>query len=96
MVKGLYCTMDQKLYYFNTKTGVYSSETTKKYRKACVYGKSAAQIRKLLGKPKKIIKAEGCYGPNGLDYIIRYQRYELTVFHNNKTGKEVYLGIIPL
>lgn len=96
MVKGLYCTMERKLHYFSTKTGVYSSSASKKYREAAIYEKDAAAIKKLLGKPKKITKMESCYSSGGMDYILNYKKYELTIFHNDKTGKETVLGIMPL
>ena len=96
MVKGLNCTIEGKNYYFSTKTGVYSSTTTKKYRTAAAYQKDAKTIKKLLGTPKKTEKTDSCYKPNGVDMTLYYKKYALMIFHDNKTGKEEVFGMMPL
>lgn len=98
MVKGLYVSDAGKFYYFNTKTGVYSSATSKKYRTASGYMKNAAALRKLLGKPVKTRTSDSCFTPNGKtgkDVILTYKRYTVSLFKDNKTGKEYCLSVIP-
>ena len=70
MIKGVaasYLNSGEKLYAFNSKTGVYDVPKTKKIRKAYGYEKKAAPLKKLTGKSRKRSKkVTGCYG-NGKD-----------------------------
>lgn len=88
MLKGTY-VVDGEFYAFNTKTGVYDPVRTNKLRKAAGYEKPSAELRKLMGKPKKTVVVDGCYG-DGKDYILYYSTY-FVILSKNK-GKEVVLG----
>lgn len=95
MIKGVaasYLDSGEKLYAFNSKTGVYDVPKTKKIRKAYGYEKKAAPLKKLLGKPKKIKKGTGCYG-NGKEYLLYYDNFVLSTGETAK-GVEVIFGVM--
>ena len=95
MIKGVaasYLNSGEKLYAFNSKTGVYDVPKTKKIRKAYGYEKKAAPLRQLLGKPIKIKKGTGCYG-NGKEYLLYYNNFILSTGETAK-GVEVIFGVM--
>ena len=61
------------LYFFNSK-GVYDKKKTVMYRNAAKINSNAAQIKKLLGKYKKVsVTGESCFGNgNGSDFLNDY------------------------
>lgn len=98
MVKGLrggrtslYAMQD--LYFFNSK-GVYDKKKTAVYRNAAKPYKNAAQIKKLLGKYKKVTTLNGtCFGGGeGADIIYTYDNIELSVFRPD--GKDASAEIV--
>ena len=95
MIKGVaasYLNSGEKLYAFNSKTGVYDVPKTKKIRKAYGYEKKAAPLKQLLGQPKKIKKGTGCYG-NGKEYLLYYDNFVLSTGETAK-GVEVIFGVM--
>lgn len=94
MQKGLRVVQNStggtKFCYFNSK-GVYDAKVTTKYRSAAKYKKNAATLRKLLGKPKKTVTTDSCYGP-GKDLLLYYTHYTISLYRNTQ-GKEIVLGI---
>lgn len=94
MVKGLYLTIDGKIYYFDTKTGAYDANKTKRYRDASKEKNTSTRIKNLLGKPQKIKKVNSCYDQNGMGYIHTYSHYTLEVFRYDN-GREIVTGLWP-
>lgn len=86
-----------KLFYFNTKTGAYDASKTAKYRKAATTStfkksNSAATIKKLLGKAKKVSvnKGTSCFlDGNGKDVQYTYEHIILNVFRPNGSSREL-------
>lgn len=101
MVKSGYYNNPQKFdkngdsytYYFNAKGRLVSSKS-KAIRKAAAYGKDAAAVRKILGKPIKEIKQNSCFGEPGDDYMLRYANIDVSV-HRYPDGREMMFGIFP-
>ena len=94
MIKGVaasYLDSGEKLYAFNSKTGVYDVAKTKKIRKAYGYEKKAAPLKKLLGKPKKIQKTPICWG-NTKGYVLYYDNFILETGETIE-GVEVIFGV---
>ena len=94
MIKGVaasYLDSGEKLYAFNSKTGVYDVAMTKKIRKAYGYEKKAAPLKKLLGKPKKIKKTPICWG-NTKGYVLYYDNFMLETGETIE-GVEVIFGV---
>ena len=62
-VTGLWST-ENKLVYFNKKTGVYNAKASGKYQKAVKRGQQSAKmitnLKKVFGKPKKIKTSASC------------------------------------
>ena len=81
------------LYFFNSK-GVYDKKKTVMYRNAAKINSNAAQIKKLLGKYKKVsVTGESCFGNgNGSDVVYVYDNIELSVFR--PTGKDANAEIV--
>lgn len=85
------------LYYFNKKTGAYDQKTTTKYRNAAKPAttknkRSAAAIKKLLGKPlkKEVSKEASCFlDGNGTDITYVYKYVILNVFRPAGTKTEL-------
>lgn len=96
MVKGVrYSAYGQSragFYVFDTKTGVYDSSRSVSLRKAFVREKSSASLRKLLGKPLKTKKTDGCYG-DGQEYMLEYATLWVNTYKDKK-GKEIVLDVI--
>ena len=81
------------LYFFNSK-GVYDKKKTAMYRNAAKINSNAAQIKKLLGKYKKVsVIGESCFGNGkGSDVVYVYDNIELSVFR--PTGKDASAEIV--
>lgn len=92
MLKGNW-VRGSKFYVFNSKTGIYDAAKSKRLRSASAYGKDAAQLRSLLGKPNKTVTADSCYG-DGKDLLLYYQNFIVTLFKSSATGKEIVLGVM--
>lgn len=97
MVKGIW-VKGVKIYSFDTKNGVYSSSKSKKLNHAAEYLKDAAEIRRLLGTPKKTEQVEGCFlAPSeGSEYLLYYDNFALDIVRYKATGKEVVVGPMAL
>lgn len=94
MIKGTYCSVYGKLYYFSTKTGRYDKNTTKKYRAAVGYRKNAATARKYFGRPGKTAKSSTCFAEVGYDLTLTYSHFKLLLYKNGRT--EIVLGVDPV
>lgn len=96
MVKGVYYSAYGQsragFYAFNTKTGVYDARTSSRIRKAFVREKSSAALRKVLGRPLRTRKTDGCYG-DGQEYLLEYTRFWVNTYKDKK-GKEIVLDVI--
>ena len=81
------------LYFFNSK-GVYDKKKTAMYRNAAKINSNATQIKKLLGKYKKVsVIGESCFGNGkGSDVVYVYDNIELSVFR--PTGKDASAEIV--
>lgn len=81
------------LYFFNSK-GVYDKKKTAVYRNASKPNTNAAQIKKLLGKYKKVtVNTNSCFGDGeGSDVIYTYDNVELSVFRPD--GKDASAEIV--
>ena len=86
----------QQLFYFNPKTGIYDAAKTAKFRKAATQStakkpNSAATIKKLLGKAKKVkVSKNSCFlDGNGKDVQYIYDHLVLSVFRPNGSKKEL-------
>ena len=79
--------------FFNSK-GVYDKKKTVMYRNAAKIDSNATQIKKLLGKYKKVsVTGESCFGNgNGSDVVYVYDNIELSVFR--PTGKDANAEIV--
>ncbi|MDO4277096.1 MAG: hypothetical protein Q4D16_25835 [Eubacteriales bacterium] len=91
MLKGIYVVND-RFCVFNSKTGVLDSAKSNQLRKASTYERDAAQLRKLLGKPRKTQVLDSCYG-DGKDLMLYYPNFMVSLFKNTK-GKEIVLGVL--
>ncbi|MDC7286758.1 hypothetical protein NXH76_02990 [Blautia schinkii] len=85
---------DSYTYYFD-KNGRCNSAKSKAIRKAGAYQADAAAIRKILGKPKKEIKLNSCYGEPGDDYRLNYANIYVTI-HRYPDKREMVFGIFPM
>lgn len=85
---------DSMTYYID-KNGRYNAAKSKAIRKAGAYGADAAGVRKILGKPKKEIKLNSCFGEPGDDYQLNYANIYVTI-HRYPDGREMVFGIFPM
>ena len=103
MLKGIYAVADienptkTSFAVYDTQSGVYDYNLSKKLRNASVSEKDSKTLRNLL-KAEKIIKTKegySCYPkmPDGTDLIVTYDHYVVN-YCKDKTGtKEVVLGV---
>lgn len=90
MLRGIY-VVNGKFYVFDSKTGVINQTKSARLRSASAYEKDAAQLRSLLGRPKKTKVMDSCYG-DGKDLILNYSTFYVNLFRNQQ-GKEIVLGV---
>lgn len=94
-LKGTY-VIKGKLYVFAVKDGKMNGTVSVKLRKACVYERSTATLKKLLRnigqKPIKTEKYPGCYG-DGEDILYYYKNFILSA-HRNPDGSEIFFSVM--
>lgn len=85
---------DSATYYFDKK-GRCILNKSKAICKAGAYGKNAAALRRILGKPKSAKKLNSCFGEPGDDYRLNYANVYVTI-HRYPDNKEIVFGIFPM
>lgn len=93
MTKGVYADVDGNAYYL--KGGKVVEAKTKKIQKALTYLSDAKQIRSYLGKPKKTTSSSSCFRDGGTDLMLTYTNVTLSLYRDDKTGKEQVLYLDP-
>ncbi len=88
---------NNKLFVFDSGSGVYDASATRKLRKAAGNGQPAGTLKTLLaswvGKPlKEEVIGDSCYG-DGQDVLWYYKNFIVSVFRPTK-GNELVMGIM--
>lgn len=93
IVKGIAFYKD-RFYAFTKVKGRYKKGMTRKLRRAYKPSGNAAKLIRLLGKPKRTVFQDSCYGEGQYkDGIREYKLFILNTLKNTETGKETIYGV---